>query len=105
MSVFFTTAARRHDPVPVSEFAAPNPGQINNERLYTELVAQRPALLDEKLKLHQRIIDEFNLSLLEKLPREELLRIVLGYVTDYVRAEQLSLNQKKFQTSINQNSE
>jgi hypothetical protein len=27
-------------------------------------------LLDEKLKLHERIIDEFNLTALEKMPPE-----------------------------------
>ena len=37
---------------------------------------RRPALLEEKLKLHARIIDEFNLVLLEKLPRAELVRQV-----------------------------
>ncbi|HEV7479956.1 MAG TPA: hypothetical protein VGO05_06705, partial [Roseiarcus sp.] len=38
--------------------------------IYAELIARRPALLDEKLRLHERIIDEFNLSALEKLPDE-----------------------------------
>ena len=42
--------------------------------------AQRPALLDEKLKLHERIIDEFNLASLEKLPREDLVREVRAYL-------------------------
>lgn len=32
-----------------------------------------PHLLEEKLKLHARIIDEFNLVQLEKLPRAELM--------------------------------
>src|SRR5438067_10162483 len=67
----------------------------DGETLYKDLIAQRPALLDEKLKLHARIIDEFNLALLEKLPQEEFVRQVLAYVTNYVRAENLSLNQKE----------
>jgi pilus assembly protein CpaF len=59
--------------------------------------SQRPPLLEEKLKLHARIIDEFNLVLLEKLPRAELVRQVHAYVTDYVRAEKISLNQHELQ--------
>src|ERR1700730_1221294 len=65
------------------------------DRLYRDQVDQRPALIDEKLKLHARIIDEFNLALLEKLPHEEFVRQISAYVTNYVRAENLSLNQKE----------
>jgi pilus assembly protein CpaF len=63
--------------------------------VYQELVLRRPALIEEKLKLHARIIDEFNLTLLERLPREELVRQVNAYVANYVRAENVSLNQKE----------
>jgi pilus assembly protein CpaF len=58
-------------------------------------VLRRPALIEEKLKLHARIIDEFNLTLLERLPREELVRQVNAYVANYVRAENVSLNQRE----------
>ena len=63
--------------------------------IYQELIDKRPALLDEKLKLHTKIIDEFNLSQLEKLSRDELIREIRSYVADYVRAERISLNQKE----------
>src|SRR3974390_3399699 len=63
--------------------------------IYQELIDKRPALLDEKLKLHTKIIDEFNLSHLEKLGRDELIREIRSYVADYVRAERISLNQKE----------
>jgi len=66
-----------------------------SERFYQDLTARRPALLDEKLKLHARIIDEFNLVLLEKLPRAELVRQVRAYVADYVRSERITLNQRE----------
>ena len=46
------------------------------EQLYHELITQRPALLDQKLKLHAQIIDDFNLASLEKLPRPDLVREV-----------------------------
>src|SRR6476619_3574130 len=70
---------------------------VAKEHIYSELIAQRPALLDEKLKLHARIIDEFNLVSLEKLPREDLVREVRAYLGEYVRTERLSLNQKELQ--------
>jgi pilus assembly protein CpaF len=63
--------------------------------IYQELIDKRPALLDEKLKLHTKIIDEFNLSLLEKLSRSDLTQEIRSYVVDYVRAERLSLNQRE----------
>ena len=63
--------------------------------MYQELIDKRPALLDEKLKLHTKIIDEFNLPHLEKLSRDELIREIRSYVADYVRAERISLNQRE----------
>jgi pilus assembly protein CpaF len=62
-----------------------------------DLVAQRPALLGEKLKLHARIIDEFNLTLLEKLPRPELVKQINAYVANYVQIEKISLNRKELE--------
>lgn len=67
------------------------------EELYHELTTQRPALLDEKVKIHARIIDEFNLLSLEKLPREDLTREVCNYLAEYVRDEKLALNQREQQ--------
>ena len=64
-------------------------------RFYSDLIAQRPALLEEKLKLHSRIVDEFNLALLEKLSPEELQRQVQAYIGNYVRVERISLNHKE----------
>ena len=63
--------------------------------IYQELIDKRPALLDEKLKLHTKIIDEFNLPHLEKLSRDDLIREIRSYVAEYVRAERISLNQKE----------
>ena len=72
--------------------------KIEINRFYGDLMARRPRLLDEKLKLHGRIIDEFNLDLLEKLSPEELHRQIQAYVAKYIRAERISLNQKELET-------
>ena len=70
-------------------------------RYLRRLIARRPGLLDEKLKLHERIIDEFNLTALEKLP-DELAKQVRTYVGDHVRRESLSLNQKELDIFSNE---
>jgi len=91
------SAARPRKPVkPVlAETPAPRQETIDAQVIYQELIDKRPALLEEKLKLHTRIIDEFNLSVLEKLSPDELIREIRAYVVDYVRAERISLNQKE----------
>src|SRR5262249_34655882 len=72
------------------------------ERFYRELIAKRPALIDERLKLHRRIIDEFNLALLDKMPHEELVRQVRAYVASYIRTEKISLNQTEVELFTNE---
>jgi pilus assembly protein CpaF len=96
MSMFFATSTpvrvRPFEPPPTESRAKV---QVEDERLYQELIAQRPALLDEKVKLHARIIDEFNLAVLERMPRHELVQELLTYVGDYVRNEKIPLNQRE----------
>jgi pilus assembly protein CpaF len=70
----------------------------DKNRFAVEPTAQQPTLLDAKLKLHGRIIDEFNLALLEKLSPEELRREVQAYVANYVRSERISLNQNELES-------
>src|SRR5215475_1972284 len=94
---FFSNVTPRTRPQPIAEVITREPAPVAKEHIYSELIAQRPALLDEKLKLHERIIDEFNLVSLEKLPREDLVREVRAYLGEYVRTERLSLNQRELQ--------
>jgi len=98
---FFSIGNSRRIQHAVSEIEAPSAPDPDD--VYRDLMALRPELLDEKLKLHERIIDEFNLAALEKLPPEELARQVRAYVGNNARAEKLSLNQKEldqFSTEI-----
>jgi len=97
MSFFFSTPARKHDPGPVDVATPDSLPVADDDRVYSEVISLRPALLDEKLKLHARIIDEFNLALLDKLSPDELRKTVLTYVGDYLRVEKISLNQKELQ--------
>jgi pilus assembly protein CpaF len=100
MSFLFNNSAKDLRP-PVSVDAVQLPQQepkTEASRFYGDLMARRPRLLDEKLKLHGLIIDEFNLNLLEKLSPEELHRQVKAYTANYIRAERIALNQKELDT-------
>src|SRR5947209_18203868 len=94
MSFLFGTAQHAPAETRLRTVAADN---TEAETVYRDLIDQRPALIEEKLKLHARIIDEFNLAVLEKLPRTELVKQVHSYVATYVRAEKISLNQKELE--------
>ena len=49
-------------------------------------------LLDARLKLHARLIDEIDLSMLEKLDDKDMRRHVRTLVADFAREERLPLN-------------
>jgi pilus assembly protein CpaF len=80
--------------------AAEEPPSPDSAKFYREIMDRRPALLDERLKVHAKIIEEFNLALLDKMAPDELLRNIRAYVIDYVRAAKISLNQKELETFI-----
>jgi len=94
MSFFFNGNAPRQPPKEAPEQLAP----LDGTELYRDQIASRPALIDEKVKLHARIIDEFNLLSLEKLPRDDLTKEVRAYLIEYARKEKLSLNQRELQS-------
>ena len=52
-------------------------------------------LLDAKVRLHRRLIEEINLSALEKLPEDEMRAHVKQLVTQYILVERLALNQQE----------
>src|SRR4051794_22680356 len=86
MSFFSGTRSVERSTAPALRTASV-PTEDDADQFYRELIDRRPALLEEKLKLHTRIIDEFNLALLEKLPRDEFVRQIRAYVANYVREE------------------
>jgi len=49
-------------------------------------------LLDAKVRLHRKLIEEINLSALEKLPEDEIRAHVQQLVSEYVMVERLALN-------------
>jgi pilus assembly protein CpaF len=53
-------------------------------------------LLDAKVRLHRRLIEEINLHALEKMPEDEVRRHVQQLVGQYVVSERLALNTQEF---------
>ncbi len=52
-------------------------------------------LLDAKVRLHRKLIEDINLSALDKLPEDQIRGQVEPMVTQYVVAERLALNQQE----------
>src|ERR1700686_931229 len=59
-------------------------------------------LLDAKVRLHRRLIEEINLSALEKLPDEEIRHHVQQLVSKYVLAERLALNTQELSDFVSE---
>lgn len=63
---------------------------------------ERPTLLHEKVIIHGKIIDEFNLSFLDKMSRDDLRTTISEFVSDYVRKQLISLNQSELNEFIDE---
>src|SRR5262245_14362252 len=82
-------------PPPASAEPAPDPAVVAN-RLLSE------KLLDAKVRLHRRLIEEINLSVLEKMPEDEIRRHVHGLVAQYVLTERLALNAQELENFVDE---
>src|SRR4029077_655420 len=74
-------------PEPAAVAAAANPLQTDK-------------LLDAKVRLHRRLIEEINLSALEKLPEEEMRAHIQQLVAQYVMVERLALNAQELNAIV-----
>src|ERR1700728_1356830 len=59
-------------------------------------------VLDAKVRLHRRLIEEINLSALEKLPEEDMRAHVQQLVSQYVLTERLALNTKELNDFVSE---
>jgi len=75
--------------------AAPDPAAVAS-RLLTE------KLLDAKVRLHRRLIEEINLSVLERMPEDEIRRHVHRLVSQYVLSERLALNAQELESFVDE---
>ncbi len=57
----------------------------------------REELLEAKVRLHRKLIDDLNLATLDRLPKDELRRQIGEIVSDYVRVERILLNARELE--------
>ena len=74
---------------PERQAAVAMPAAITPSTLKTD------KLLDAKVRLHRRLLEELNLAALEKLPENEMRQHVQQLVSQYVVNERLALNQQE----------
>ena len=86
-------------PEAAADDAAPAVAPVATAPDYSQPVAETPKkgpavddMLDKRLKLHGRLIDELDLSKLDKLDEGEMRRQVRRLVGDFVRDERMALN-------------
>jgi pilus assembly protein CpaF len=80
---------------PIPEIVTEAPSDGGNPLLSAKL-------LDAKVRLHRRLIEEINLSALEKLPPEEMKKQIGGLVSQYVMNERLPLNTKELSEFVDE---
>jgi pilus assembly protein CpaF len=79
-------------PEPLKDQAPPDPSN--------PLLSDK--LLDAKVRLHRRLIEEINLSALEKLPEDEMRQHIQQLVTQYIVVERLALNQQELNEFVSE---
>ena len=81
--------ARATEPAPMERRLA----ELNSED--NKLIKQE--LIEAKVRLHRKLIDDLNLPMVERLSKEELRAQVSEIVTDYVRSERILLNARELE--------
>jgi pilus assembly protein CpaF len=64
--------------------------------------ALKDKLLDAKVRLHRRLIDELNLAAVEKMPEAELRKEIHGIIAQWVVAERLALNARELDAFVSE---
>ena len=62
----------------------------------------RDKLLDAKVRLHRRLIEEINLSAIEKVSEGEVRRQISALVAQYVMAERIALNTQELEDFVDE---
>jgi len=77
------------------------------ERRLAEMASEdnrliKQELIEAKVRLHRKLIDDLNLPMLERLSREELRVQISEIVSDYVRNEHILLNARELENFTNE---
>src|ERR1022692_546267 len=98
----FPEAEPEHDPImPMMLSAAATPAASHAAPPSSNpLLSDK--LLDAKVRLHRRLIEEINLQALEKLPEEEIRAHVMQLVSQYILVERLPLNTQELAAFVSE---
>jgi pilus assembly protein CpaF len=94
--------AAAHPPVALEPPKVPPPPQPAAPAEPAANGALKDKLLDAKVRLHRRLIEELNLAALEKLPEQELRKEIHGIISQWVVAERLALNAKELDAFVSE---
>jgi pilus assembly protein CpaF len=72
-----------------------DPGLAKSENPAPRGLLHSPKLLEAKVRLHHKLIDDLNLSHIEKIPRSELRLEVQDLISEYVSSERIPLNSRE----------
>jgi pilus assembly protein CpaF len=98
---FFKRNSEKPDTISQAEItSAAKP--VISESSYQDLMTKIPSLRDEKVTIHELIIDEFDLALLEKLSPDDLKRQIHSYVANHIRKMNISLNEKELKLFVDE---
>lgn len=96
---FSARASVQSTPVPVVDAPRVTPSLLENlantpdpEPVGSQSLLLTSKMLDAKVRLHRKVIEEFNLSAMEKLPDEEIRRQVHALVSQFTKSERIALN-------------
>src|SRR5262249_61203812 len=82
--------------------ATTEPDANNDVALAAGSLLQSPELVDAKVRLHRKLVDELNLPHIEKIPRSQLRHQVHGMISDYVVSERLPLNSRELNDFVDE---
>jgi pilus assembly protein CpaF len=90
------------EPPPGAEAIAPPPAPEPATAVASQKALLAEKLLDAKVRLHRKLLEDINLSALEKLPEESLRTHVQELVAQYVLAERLALNTQELNDFVSE---
>jgi pilus assembly protein CpaF len=97
--------AEAASPAPAAGAEAPKPVQIAPVA-FAESAAgasvSKQKLLDAKVRLHKKLLEELNLAALEKLPEQDMRREVHTMISDWTKNERLALNSQELNNFVNE---
>jgi len=101
--------AAEQEPVPAVPEMTGVPGLVALQALAEEPSAPPPSnplhsdkILDAKVRLHRKLIEEINLPAMEKLPVDEVRGQIHQLVAQYVVAERLAINAKELEEFVSE---